>query len=292
MRITDNIRLFDMGRTISELTARQADAAQRASTGRRLTKPSDDPVGAAKLARLSASLEQAGTLRSTISLVQDDVSSAEDVLAQSMELFTRARELALQGANGTLNSENRLGLAKEVASLKAQLVALSNTKGSYGSLFAGHKIDSPAFDGTGAYLGDGGFKQIEVSPGVAIRASLSGEKAFGGANGGVNVFGELDTLETALVSNDTALVSATLSGLDTAHAQLSQSRSDAGLIMNRMSTADLTLQQAEIGLTKRQSNLADADAFQSISELSRVGSTLEQAISVARTILDNNLVRF
>lgn len=292
MRITDNMRLFNVGRNLSQLSSRQAEASDQASSGLKVRKPSDDPVAAAKLARISASLEQASAFRKTIGLTRDDVASAEGALTESIDLLARAREIAIQGANGSMNAENRAVLAQEAASLRTQLIALANTKGSTGYLFAGNRTQTPAFDAAGSYQGDAGTRDIEVAPGVLVSVGTSGEEAFAGSSGGVNVFDELANLESALLANSGALISARLTGLDAAREQLTETRSQAGLVQNRLDMADISLQQGELGLTKRQSGLADADAFEAVSELSKVGTTLEQAISVARNILNTSLLRF
>ncbi|MEN9580592.1 MAG: flagellar hook-associated protein 3 [Pseudomonadota bacterium] len=292
MRITDNMRLFNVGRNLSQLSTRQAAASDQASSGLKVRKPSDDPVAAAKLARISAALEQASAFRETIHSTQSDAASAEGALSESIDLFARARELAIQGANGSLNAENRAVLARETASLRAQLLSLANSKGASGYLFSGNKTQTAAFDGTGTYQGDSGTRDIEVAPGVVVSVAIAGEEAFAGIPGGVNVFDELANLESALLTNNGTLISASLGGLDAARAQLTESRSRAGIVQNRLDMADNSLAQGELGLTKQQSSLADVDAFEAVSELSQVGTTLEQAISVARNILNTSLLRF
>ena len=62
--------------------------------------------------------------------------------------------------------------------------------------------------------------------------------------------------------------------------------------MNRMDTADATLEQSELSLTKRQADITDADVFETLSRMTQLGTTLQQAISVARTTLNMSLERF
>jgi hypothetical protein len=45
-------------------------------------------------------------------------------------------------------------------------------------------------------------------------------------------------------------------------------------------------------LTKRQADITDADVFETLSRMTQLGTTLQQAISVARTTLNTSLERF
>src|SRR5439155_16954509 len=117
--------------------SRQLAAARGASTGARIGARSDDPVGAARLARIQAGIESTAAYRSSISTVQGDIELSESMLASAGDVFDRAQEIALLGANASQSATERSALAKEVAGLRDQLVSISNTKGSLGYLFGG-----------------------------------------------------------------------------------------------------------------------------------------------------------
>ena len=56
------------------------------------------------------------------------LTSEESVLSSLTEVFQRLSELAIQGANGTMASEDRLVLAAEVSELRKEVFRLGNTK--------------------------------------------------------------------------------------------------------------------------------------------------------------------
>jgi flagellar hook-associated protein 3 FlgL len=291
MRVSENAKLRNISTNLSQLTERQAEATARASSGIRLDQVSTDPAAADQVSRLNASLGQAQTLRKNIGLFRTNASSTESALAEGMDALTRARELAMQGANDSMSADNRATLAKEIASIREQMLALANSKGTNGYLFSGHKTDTAAFDATGTYQGDLGAANAEVSPGVSVQVNTTGEAAFAPPSG-VNVFAELASLENDLNTGTAASIAAHLTALDTAFEQLSNARSQTGVTMNRLDTADFSLEQSELGITKRQSSLVDADAVETISQLTMLNTTLQQAISVARTTLNLNPDRF
>src|SRR5690606_25457823 len=222
------------------------EATEQAASGLKLNKASDDPMGAAYVSSIRTSLQQAATYRNNIGLVRSDTELAEGAIAQAAELFNQAREAAMQGANDSLGAQDREMLAVQVAALREQLVGVANTKGAAGYLFSGNKIDTPAFADDGTYQGDDGVRRLETGPGVLMDASVNGQDVFARA-GGVNVFDALASLEAALRSNDSNQISAQLGTLDGALGQLNQSRSETGLLMNRMDTADATLEQSVLG---------------------------------------------
>ena len=128
MRVTDGMRYADVARTLARLQSQNAEASRQASTGMRLAEPSEDPVAAAELARVHASVQSVDSHRQAIQMVRGDSELAESTLAQATELLGRAREVAMQGANDTLAASDRTAMATEVKNLRTQLLALDSMR--------------------------------------------------------------------------------------------------------------------------------------------------------------------
>ena len=291
MRISDNMRFNIVQAQLSSLSAQQMEAARRSSTGLRVGSPSADPISAAELTRLEGSLRRVQAFQDTVRITRGDAATAENALAAAQSLFVRARELAMQGANETLTGNDRQNLASVVSSLREEFVAIMNTKGSKGYLFGGSQTDSEPFASDGTFSGDDYEHRLEVSPGVVARVNVSGARAFTAA-GGTDAMDVLDSLFSALDANDTDLITNTLGQIDAANQQIIDAQADAGLLVNRLDAADITLEQSFITLSTRKGEAGDADPFQSITELSSLSSSIEQAIAVARLTLSQNLTRF
>jgi flagellar hook-associated protein 3 FlgL len=285
------MRFLTMQRSLSDLRSRQAQVANQAATGRRLINPSDDPVAAAELTRIQSRLARTQDFKNTIQSVRSDASLSEATLAQASQFMVRAREIATQGANDTLSPADRSSLAVEVHALKEQLIATANTRGTRGYLFSGSQTTTPTLSGTGAYQGDDQQHQVEIAPGVTSIVTVSGSLAFTAA-GGVDAFATLDALEQALNADDGRGVAATLGDLEASRDQMVRQQGQAGMIMNRLDTADEALSVTDLELTKRQNDLGEADPFETLSELTKLSNTLEQAIGVARITLNTGVDRF
>jgi flagellar hook-associated protein 3 FlgL len=285
MRVTENMRYASVTNNLSQLATRQAKAAQEAQTGIRVNAPSDDPVAAAELARLSASQNQITARRGTITSVRGDAELAESQLQSASDLMATAKELAVQGANGTLTADQRSSLALQVKNIKDQLIGVANTKGSAGYVFGGLQTQSKPFDDLGAFSGDDQDHLVDIGNSTPTAVNASGAKAFTAA-GGRNVFADLDTLYTALNTNDTAGVSGTLDDLDTSRAQITQAQAATGVVINRLDASDQVLSAANLSTQKSTQEVGAADPTQAYSNLTQLNNSLQQSVAVAKSILD------
>lgn len=286
MRVSDSMRFDVATRSIATQQQQMLEASRQASTGARIAAPSDDPVAAAQLARVQASLDESSTYQTTIRAVRGDLDTAESALAAAADVYANALEIAQRGANGSLSASERKDLATQVSQLKDQLSTLANTKGSLGYVFGGSKTDSAPFTASGAFVGDDAARNVEVGRGLVVSTNASGAKAFTAA-GGRDVFADLTSLQSALEANDGDAIAATIDGLDESRRQIVGARVDVGLKIERLTTSDTVQDQAQVALGSQRHTLADADAAQSYSRLIAVQQSLEAAIAVARNTLSS-----
>jgi len=284
MRITDNMRYSQVQRNLAGLRSRHATLSNQIATGRQVLAPSDDPVAAAKLMRINARAARTQDYRDTIAAARADISLSENTLAEASGLMVRAHEIAVQGGNDTLSAQDRAALATEVESLQKQLLVTANARGQRGYLFSGSQVTTAALSSAGAYQGDDSDHEIEISPGVRTRTNVTGADAFTAA-GGTDAFATLENLRQALLSNSASQISGTLGDIESSRSQIVRVQSEAGLIMNRLDTADEALGATALELSRQDSVLGDVDPFSAISELTQLSTTLEQSIAVARQTL-------
>jgi flagellar hook-associated protein 3 FlgL len=291
MRVSENMRYDAVSRNLGDLASRQADAAQKASSGQRVSAPSDDPAAAAELTRLSAAKAKNQAYQSAVSSVRSDAELAEGALGEAGDTLARVRELAMQGANDSLAASDRASLADEVASLKQHLVSLANTQGANGYLFGGTQTNAAPFSSSGGFNGNDADHEVEISAGVVVRANASGAQAFTAA-GGTDVFATMDALEAALRSNSQSSVSGTLAAIDASRSQVTQARAASGLMLDRLTATDSALSKADETLASSTKAVGDADPYSTYSDLTKLSSALEQAIAVARVTLTPGGQRF
>lgn len=137
MRITFNTLNRHMLHVINNRYADLAKLQDQLSTGKRLLRPSDDPVSVAN----DLKLRSKGTELTQYNKNQNDgmsFMSVSDTAMQSMNtLMQRVRELAVQASNDTLSADERAFIQKEVEQLTRQVLGLANTNYKGDFVFAG-----------------------------------------------------------------------------------------------------------------------------------------------------------
>jgi len=286
MRVTEQMRYESVANNLSQLSSRQAKAAQEAQTGVRVNLPSDDPIAAAQLARLSASQSQVTARRSAISSVRGDAELAESSLQQASDLMASAKDLAVQGRNGSLGASDRATLAQQVKDIREQLIGIANAKGAGGYLFAGSASETKPFSDTGAFSGNDDAHLVDIGNSTPSAVNASGAKAFTAA-GGRDVFADLDALYTALSSNDESAIGASLDGLDRSRSQITSAQAAVGITLNKLEASDSVQSALDLQNSKSMADLGSADPAKSYSTLMQLNNALQQSISVGKSILDS-----
>jgi flagellar hook-associated protein 3 len=118
---------------VSDRFADLSNLQEQLSTGKRILKPSDNPVDTANDVKLKTQLAEQTQFHTNI---QDGLSfmNVSDTAMQSMNsIMQRLRELSIQGSSDTLSAIDRVSIQQEVDQLSRQLITLTNTnyKGDY-----------------------------------------------------------------------------------------------------------------------------------------------------------------
>jgi flagellar hook-associated protein 3 FlgL len=284
MRVTDSMRFDVATRNLGTVQQQMLEASNVASSGVRVSKPSDDPVSAAQVARVQASLDQTSSYQTAIATTRPDLALAESSLATASDLLTHAKELALQAANGAMSSSDRSAIATELTGVRSQMLSLSNTRGLTGYIFSGSQVGTEAFDSSGNYQGDTTEHSVEIAQGVVAPVSVTGASTFKVA-GGHDVFGELSNLVTALTTNNQAAIMTGVGDMEGCGKQVRDARTQTGVKLARLDSADSTHSDTAAVLQGQKSGLVNADQAAAYSRLVMVQRSLDAATTVARTTL-------
>jgi flagellar hook-associated protein 3 FlgL len=290
VRISDSYVFASLNKHLTRTKGDLAVAQERASSGLRVGKPSDDPVAyaAAQRERSKQALAEAGMKGADLALTQ--LSGADEALSTATDSLARAKELALAGASDTMGSEQRHNLAEEVRKIREQLVTLGNTQVAGSYVFAGHRDDQPPYDNAGTFSGDSTVKEVSAFPGMRVAGSISGEDAFGVA-GNSDVFGALDNLVAALESNDATAVRNALPGVDTSERRLLSTRSRLGSMMDGVQTARSVADRYSYSAEVEAGRLTEIDEVDAVGALLKAKNAMEIALQTAQQIPTGGLVK-
>jgi flagellar hook-associated protein 3 FlgL len=254
---------------------------QQASSGLKINAPGDDPVAAQQVLQLKGVLQDYEQYSRNITTGNAWLGQAESAMAGMGDVVIRAREIAETMASGTYSASDRTNAAAEVKLLKNELIQLGNSQVAGKYIFGGFVSDKPPFAAaTGGYSGSDDSVAMEVGQGAYVTINYSGGKLLSGS-AGVDVFGELDKLATALAANDVNGIRGTLTPLGNAQQQILAARTDIGGRMNRVQSASENLDTLKVSQSKVISDKQDVDILQVMSDLSKQQNAFQVALAAA-----------
>jgi len=220
LRIQTNVEAFAAHRNLVNTQSAASKSMEKLSSGFRINRAADDAAGLAISESLTAQvrgLDQASrNVSDGISLVQ----TGEGALEQVHAMLQRVRELAVQHANGTLQTSDRNALQAEATQLSAEVARIADsTKFNGIDLFKGGTVT--------VQVGALGDSTDQVSVGLPDVATSVDATKF-------------DLSSTSIISD-----------LDKAITDVSKMRGDFGAVQNR-----LEYTQAQIGISEQ--NLSDS----------------------------------
>ena len=188
MRVTTQQQYLNSIDNMQTSQTKLAKLQNQIDTGKRIDKPSDDPVAAAQVVKLERELAQYEKYQLNITVTQRRLELQETVLDDVRIQMNRVKELTLQGANGTLTDQDRKTIAAEINETVDHIASLMNTKDAQGEyIFAGNtgKIQpyQQQTDGSYSYKGDEGQRMIQVSPELIVPSNDSGRYLFESVTG-------------------------------------------------------------------------------------------------------------
>ncbi|MGM8215200.1 flagellar hook-associated protein FlgL [Bacillaceae bacterium W0354] len=290
MRITQSMLNNNMLRNISQSYTRMDKYMNQLSTGKKINRPSDDPVAAMKGISYRSELSKVKQFDRNISEVHSWMENTDDALDQSGKALQRIRELIVQASNDTYEENQRNNISEEIEQLKEHLMDLANTKVNNKHIFSGTNTTEPMFiNGTLNANSNDNPVYIEVSDGIEIRANIEPSNVF---NQGL--FDKIDEIVTALEDPNTTgdALNGYIDDIDGHFQDLVNERADLGARMNRVDLIEDRLGQLEVSTTKLLSSNEDADIEEVIMNLVMQESVHRAALGAGARILQPSLIDF
>jgi flagellar hook-associated protein 3 FlgL len=181
MRVADNNTFDQVRGNLSKNRSEMSELQNQAATQKRVTKPSDDPVAAARVLATRVDLSGNQQFLKNLNYAKSFLEFTDQSLSELTENLVRAKELAIsQASDGASNEESRRVVATEIQQLYAQLVSIGNRKLGDRFIFGGYKTQQQPFTADGEYKGDNGEMMIHTDKGSFISMNLPGDTVFTG----------------------------------------------------------------------------------------------------------------
>lgn len=292
--------LLNLNRNAQQMNNTQTQLA----TGRKINKPSDDPVGITYSLRYRAELSSNEQYQKNVDSAVSWLEFNDTVLNQAGNVMQRLRELTVQASTGT-NPQSALdSINEEVQQLKEQLVDISNSKLNGKYIFNGETYDikpydfpsnpDGSFDTTNAasVVTDKGKVNFIVGESVQLPINVDGNEVFGTGTEDDNLFVIMNTIMKALSDGDQKELSNQLDNIDSRMDKMLAIRSEIGAKTNRVDLMMGRLDDLGINLTDLQSKVEDAD-YAELSIQSKIQENIYNAsLSAGAKIISPSLVDF
>lgn len=298
MRISTQMMYEQSMRGVTNSQSLWLGYGEQMSTGKRVNRPSDDPIAASQAVVLSQAQTQNSQYALARSFATTKVSLEENVLSQVTTAIQAAQEKIVNAGNGTLSDDDRASLATNLQGIRDQLMNLANsTDGNGRYIFAGYKTEAAAFDQTTASYngGDTAISQ-QVDSARTMQISHTGAQVFDtftsnakpepdGSTPEKNLFKILDSAIAALntpIEGDETKAEEFTAAIDKANRGLSNSlnnvltvRADLGIKLDELGKLDSLGDDRALGQTQQMSNLVDVDWNSVISSYSMQQAALQ-----------------
>lgn len=286
--------LANMQKNLSAMVQLQ----EQASSGKRISKVSDDPARAADALSLRG---QQKTTEQYVRNGEDGLSwlnVADAALSTTTSLLQRARDLVVRGSNtGTLNPAAREALAAELDGIKDSLLDQANTQYVGRSIFAGtsgagHAFDTTTYGFTGV---SGASVERRTSDFVTIRVDSDGASVFGDeltdkTSPSYSVFALIDDIAGQIRSGENP--QAALNDIDS---RLSQVTTQAATIGARTNQIERAISSSKYGATTLKSEvmgIENIDLAQTIMDLKMQEVAYTSSLNASARVLQPTLLDY
>jgi flagellin len=262
--INTNVKSLIAANALKVNNRAMSDAMERLSTGSRINSAADDAAGLAVTQSMTAQIRG---LNMAVKNANDGISlaqTAEGSMIEISNMLQRMRELAVQSANGTLDSTQRGYLNTEFKALSSQIdnVISKTTWNGLQVLNQGGTGDSTFTIQTGSNSGDTTVITVQT-----LSATASGSVVVSGlysdaTTAGITTAGRANITEASYASSSIAL-------LDSAMNRVNSARANLGAVVNRLTSAADNLTNVSQNLVESRSRILDTDYAAATTELAR-----------------------
>ena len=256
--INTNIASLEAQRNLAHSQGALATTFQKLSSGMRINTAADDASGLAISENMQAQIRSFGTAERNANNAVSMAQVAEGALGQMSSILSRMRELAVQGANGDLNTTDRTYLNTEFVSLRDEIDRMvQSTKFNGKDLLSGPSVAIDFQVGINNTAAD----KISVDFGNVTLAALGISTTTVDGADATNSLAAIDSVEAAI---------STISGR----------RADYGAVMNRLQLTVANTQSMRTNLSSANSRIRDVDVAEETAAMARSQVLSQAGVSV------------
>ncbi len=257
----------------NRITSDIQQTQDKVATGKKVLKASDDPVAAATISFVRDQKVMLDRFATNIDRAQTRLTLTENVVAESVNLLTRAYELGIQAKNDTLTAVDRRAISFEISQIRESMMSLANSKDVNGNyLFAGYRTNVQPFvsneAGEVTFAGDRGVHSVQISDSSRANTGLDGADVFMRVDidGTTKPFFDvLTSMERELQGG--AINNETVAELNACIDHFAVNQTRVGAELNKLDYQKSAMERRVLLMDENLSGLEDADLANLVSEL-------------------------
>ncbi len=287
MRITNKMMTANIKRNVFRQSEQLLRSQEVLSSGKRINRPSDDPVGMGKVLDYRKTLSSFEQYDRNIQQAKNRIEFMDTTLEGVEELIVDAKNWAVnQASSSTAERDAAIG---SVQNIRDQVLQLANSKMGRNFIFAGFQTDAPAFDATGGYNGDNGYFSVLTGDGAEMQIEADGGRIFQGTE---DVFDALDDLITGLQTDDVVLIDAQIDRLISAQSQVQEVRSESGAHYQQLELSEGQMAKLKMTMEELLDRTEKASVEEAIINLKNQEMAYEIALNTSARIVQPTLMNF
>ena len=268
-------------------------AAAQISSGKKITRLSDDPAGAMEALRARRELQRAEIYSVQSQDAVGWLDNYDSLLSQFSDRLLRVREVSLYGQNtGSAGPDVSDALADEILNIKTELLALANSRYTGKPLFAGAQNPASVYDASELYTGDSIPYMRNVAPGISMAVSIPGPDAFGVDGSGTQLFQTLTILENQVRTANAAGITSSINNLDVARERIETNRISVGVKTTTIEAVRTQREVANETLSRQVSLVEDADLAEASIEFNSAQAAYNATLATAARLFESSLVNY
>jgi flagellar hook-associated protein 3 FlgL len=282
MRTTFNssfiISASDLARTAEDLAKRQAEV----SSGRRISKSSDDPSASsgsvhehAEMAALDRYAQTADTANARLSIV-------DSVLSDMLDQLTSAKTTILNARGTNVTDTQRAALADQLSGLRDALFADYGTSFNGNYLFSGMAATTAPYtknsSGTvSSYAGTASTMAVDVDRNTAVTVSVNGDSVARGTDT-QDIFAALDQAIADIRAGNAAGMAAAGAAVERAFGRATAAQTQIGTSMNAVEIHQGRVADLRRASEGRADGLEKVDMAEAITKMSQADTAYRAAL--------------
>lgn len=297
MRVTNSMMinnfLTNMGKNATRLTKYQ----NQLQTGKKFTKPSEDPVAASYAVQYDTDISKENQYLKNVESAEEMLTATEAALNSYNNVLGRMHELTVQASATTLSDSARSAIADELKQLREELISISNTTYNGRFLFSGYQTDKQLISDDGTYLIDLDESEVvnyQVGQANRIQVNVVGTEVFGGGTAGEKpiVFRMIDNLITATESSNVEEIKDMIDNIGDIQDIVLKGMTDVGGRMNRLDLARARITANTDNLEEMRSLNEDVDLAEATTNFSLEKVVYQAALAAGAQVMQPTLLDF